>query len=135
MHTTEERQKLPRMRRGGQQLVVDIAGIADRHGITLVNITPDRVRAQLEVGQKFAVLKAEATAVRTTIADTARQAYAEAWDGALSLYQGLDRVSAGNAELLEALRPIRKFLSRGKKNGTAPAEKIGASPPVAEPTK
>ena len=91
--------------------------------------------------QKIAVpfpeqaLKADATAVRTTIADTARQAYAEAWDGALSLYQGLDRVSAGNAELLEALRPIRKFLSRGKKNGPAPAEKIGASPPVVEPTK
>ena len=134
-HSNEERQRLLRIRRGGPEMVRLIADLSDRFGVSLGSVTAETVLAGLKLGENVTALKVDAAAVQNTISDTARQAYAEAWDGALSLYRSLDRVSGSNEKLADALRPIRKFLTLGKRNADAPVEANGGDKPPSETTK
>ena len=108
-----------------------MADLSERFSVTLGDVSPKSVRFNLDLAGQLGTFEPKAQAILTAIKDTRRQTTAEAWDGALTLYRALVRMSTGDPRVAAAIKPIRDFLALGKRGGTD-EQSSAPTPPVTE---
>ena len=131
VQSTEDRLGLPRVRRGGERIIGLVADLSERFGVTLGDVHAKSVRFNLDYAAQLSSFELKAEAMLRAIKDTRRQTTAEAWDGALTLYRALVRMSNRVGAVQAALEPIREFLALGKR-GETDEQSSAPTPPVVE---
>ena len=115
VQTVDDRAGLPKVRRGADGFIGLVADLAERFGVVVADVSAVSVRSSADYAVRLGGFHPKAQAILTAVEDTRRQAKAEAWDGALTLYRALARFSVGNGQVGAALRPLREFMKRGKR--------------------
>ena len=119
--TAEERQRVPKLQGGGEEIARLVGKLLGDHGITLPDVSAAGIEADLTLAARLAPVRDVLTQVLQTVNDTMLEAYGEAWWAATAGYTALSRMSGGNARLESDLKPAREYFRRGKtkKKGAA----------------
>ena len=126
----EDRQQTLKPRRGAEKHIRSVADIAEEHGANLPFATPESIRFDLDLAVRLEPISAEAEGLSTLLSDTIFRATGEAWNSALGLYKGLDRMSDNDPKLDQALAPFRAFLAGHKQPDDDAPSTDGAEGPA-----
>ena len=118
--TKEERAATTKMRKGGETVVPTIADLTNEHGLLLPKISTDGMKADLLLAQRIRPLADRVTALAQRLDDTVLEAQSECWWAATAFYTALVRISAAEAKLQAALKPIVDFFAVGRRKKNEP---------------
>jgi hypothetical protein len=116
--TPKERQRLLKLRKGGEKLIPQIAALAKANGLELSSHPIDAMTAAMQTAQNHAQVLARSTVLLKTIEDNVLRAHAEAWDTATLLYSMLRPLAKRDGNVAKTLAPIKAFLALGKRAET-----------------
>jgi hypothetical protein len=119
--SVEERKRLLRMRIGGEQVVTDVAAMAERHSLSLPGASPGGMRNDLALAKLLAPVSNAADSFSQLLSDTILEAQSEAWWGTTANYTALARIAGGNPEIEAELKPVVEFFARKRRRRGTPA--------------
>lgn len=115
----EERAATTKFRKGGEEVVSVVSGLADDHEVRLPKISTEGMRADLLLAQRIRPLCNAVSGLGQRLDDTYLEAQSECWWAATAFYTALARLSGAEPRVEAALRPVVEFfaLGRRKKGG------------------
>ncbi len=121
--TTDDRRSMGRLRPGAEAIVAALGTLAAKQELKLPKISLQGMKDDLDLQAILTPLLAELQSLTQRIEDTVVEAQTECWWAATAYYTALNRMSAADAELADALKPATEFFATGKRRGVPLAPK------------
>ena len=113
--SADDKKHLARFRPGGERVVEIVAGLAEKHGLTLRHAPVSGMRADLALAKQVHVVRTRTERLRERLDDTELQAASECWSAATSYYSTLMRMAEKDPELARDLKEAVDFFALGKR--------------------
>ncbi len=110
--SADDRQRLAKMRSGGEAMVTLIGTLATKYGIALADMPVAGMISDLTLAQRLQPLLSETTLLAEFCRDTIGCGMSEAWQAATGNYSVLRRLTGANPSLQTELKPVKAFFAR-----------------------